>query len=193
MKTLARTFLLLALTALASACGSESDRNVSTVVIENGVWAEVVQGDTLRVEGDVMTGHDGDILTISPAHGSDAVARVRLPFPWAREIRTRGNAEVVLKPIRFDRLELDAAGTSRIEVSGVAAQLVVRMRGNAQIEASELVAATASIDGSGSSSADITVTVSVEGTLSGNAELVVGGGGSTAELFTQGSADVTVE
>lgn len=192
MKNLARTLALVAVATLTTACGSGLDGAVSTLEIENGVWAEVVQGDTLRVEGDVIVERDGGLLRLRPEHG-DAVALVRLPFPWAREIRTRGNAEVVIRPMRLDMLELDAAGTSKIEVSGIASQLVVRMRGSAEIEASDLVVATASIDGSGSTIAEITVTVSVEGTLSGDAELVLGGGASTADLFTQGSADVTIE
>ena len=192
MKTFVRSFVALGIAALGTACGSDRDGNVSVVEIENGVWAEIVQGESLRVEGDVVVEREGNVLRLVPEHG-DAVALVRLPFPWAREIRTRGNAEVVVRSMRLDTLELDAGGTSRIEVSGVTSQLVVRMRGNAEIQASDLIAAHADIDGSGNATGEIQVTVSVEGTLSGNAELVVSGGASTADLFTQGSADVTVE
>jgi len=193
MKIFTRSLTLLALATLVSACGSDRDGNVSVVEIENGVWADIVYGESLRVEGDVSVDRDGDVLRLAPAHGNDAVARVRLPYFFTREIRTRGNAEVVISPLRLDQLELDASGTSRIEVSGITTSLVIHMRGNAEIEASQLVAATASIDGSGNSLAEITATISVGGTMSGSSEIIIGGGASTADLFTSGNAEVTLE
>lgn len=185
----AKLLALLALSVSAAACGDDDGR-VSVLVVENGVWADVVEGD-YRIEGDVTVDREGELVRIRPEHGAGAVARVRLP--WAREIRTRGNAEVTVKPFRSTCLELDAGGTSRIEVAGVASELAVRLRGDAEIDASALVVARATVDGSGNAVGELFVTVSVSGSLTGNAALVVGGGANTTSLFTDGAADLSFE
>lgn len=181
--------LLLALT-LTAACSGELGAPVSVLVVENGVWAEVVEGG-YRIEGDVAVERDGDLVRIRPEHGADGVALVRLP--WTSEIRARGNAEVVVKPFRTTRLALDAAGTSRIEVAGVASEIDVRMHGDADIDASELLVARAHVDASGNAVAELFVTLSVSGSLSGNAELIVAGGADTNGLLVEGTADVVLE
>ena len=186
----AKLLVLLGLSSLAAACGGENAGPVSVLVVENGVWADVIEGD-YRIEGDVFVEREGDVVRIRPEHGADAVARVRLP--WAREIRTRGNAEVTVKPFRTTRLELDAGGTSRIEVAGVASEIAVRMRGDAEIDASELVVARATVDGSGNATGELFVTVSVSGSLTGNAALTLSGSGDATGLLTEGDAGISFE
>lgn len=192
MRTTTRSVALLFLLHVATGCGGDQDGDVA-VQIENGVWAEVIQGDSLRVEGNVDVERDGDLLRISPQHGNDGVALLRLPFTWRGDLRTRGNAEVVLRSMALRHLEIDAEGTSRIEASGATRHLVLRMRGDAGIEACPLVAGSVRIDGAGNATGEITATVRVEGTLSGNVELVVGGGADTSGLLTEGEADVILE
>lgn len=191
MKTIARALALASLVSLTAACGGDGD-DIRVIQVENGVWADIGPGETLRVEGDVRTERSGDQLLVWPERGNDGVALLKVPF-FVREIRTRGNAEVVMRPMRLDLLELDAAGTSSIEVSGVTADLTIRMRGNAEIDASAMSALHAEIDGSGSSEASLFVTGSISGHLSGNAELLLSGGGDATELVTDGSAGFSAQ
>lgn len=180
MKTITRFIAIASLLSLTAACG-DGDSDVTVVQVESGVWAEIQPGETLRVEGDVRTSRDGNRLLVWPERGNDGVALLKVPY-FVKEIRTRGNAEVVMAPMRLDLLELDAAGTSTIQVSGVTAEMVVRMRGDAEIDASQMTAIHAEIDGSGNAEASIYVTSSVSGHLSGNSELF---------LFGDGSVDAT--
>lgn len=187
MKTLIR-FSALVLLSLTAACGDGSS-DVTVVQIENGVWAEIRGGETLRVEGDVRTERQGNVLVVRPER-HDGVALVKVPF-FVKEIRTRGNAEVAMRPMRLDYLSLDAAGTSTITVTGVTTDMSVYIRGNAVIDASDMNARHVDIDASGSSEAAVWVTESIAGTVGGSAEVTVIGEGDATGLATDGSASVT--
>lgn len=186
MKTITRLFLLGSLLSLTVACGGD-DREVTAIQIENGVWADVGHGDSLRVEGDVRTRRDGHTLFVEPDHGNDGTALVRMPF-FVREIRTRGNAEVVMRPmVRLDYLSLDAAGTSSIIVAGVTTDMSIYVRGDAHIDASGMNAQHVDIDASGNSVTSVFVTQSIRGTVDGSAELTVIGEGDATGLSADGS------
>ena len=185
-----RTILGVTLLTSAGACGGEGAPR-ATLVLEPGVSARVVPGDELVVEGQhVQVETEGHVIRVFPRSGKEAHAYVQ--HPDLQVVRTRGNAEVEIE-VGTRRIEIDAAGTSRVVAKGELSFVVVETSGDAQLDASSLIAKHANVDMAGNATADIHVTGTVTGEVSGSARLVVRGGASILGVDTVGSAQVDVE
>lgn len=187
-----RLFLCATVLSAISGCGGDGGGPRETLVLEPGVSAKVVPGNDLIVEGPyVVVETEGHVIRVSPKNGKSA-AHAYVEHPGLEVVRTRGNAEADVE-VDGRRVDVDAAGTSRVVMNGDAAWLVVTLRGDAVLDASGVTAENADVDLSGSASGDVYATETVDGRVTGDASLVVRGGASLLGLEREGNAQVTVE
>jgi len=103
-----------------------------------------------------------------------------------------GSSDVEVDDIDLETLTLDISGSADVTLEGSATEMTLELSGAADLDATELDVTTATIDISGSSEANLTVTESLSGEVSGAADLTYEGDPDN-NLDISGSADINAE
>jgi hypothetical protein len=157
-----------------------------------------VEGDTLRVGLKPNTGTidatleaDVTVTTLDELSVSGA-ATVTVTDPLASHdlALTVSGASRLIAPIGIESGGLEVTGASHVELSGSAASLEVTVSGASDLEASGLSVGELTIDLSGASHAEVTVTTSLSAGASGASALRYAGSPTVERAETSGASTI---
>ena len=104
-------------------------------------------------------------------------------------IDASGAADVDLK-LRAEAMVCNQSGSSDVEISGSADQVGISLSGSSDFKGSDFKAEHGKINSSGSSSAHIYLSKSIEANASGSSDIHCNGNPSKTQIHTSGSADI---
>lgn len=122
---------------------------------------------------------------------SENKVTVRVSSPSIESLETSGIAQINFESANVESLDLDSSGASNISVSGTAKSARLNMSGASNIQALKLNTESVRVNGSGASSAEISVSESINAHLSGASDLSYKGNPSEIEKHVSGGADLT--
>ncbi|MFN0278789.1 MAG: head GIN domain-containing protein [Pyrinomonadaceae bacterium] len=116
---------------------------------------------------------------------------VRISAPDINDLSISGAVNVTLNDIKNSSLSVDSSGASKIKIAGETAKFTVDTSGAAKVDAENLRAIDACIDGSGASHIDVNVSGELNADLSGASKVVYSGTPSTINKKTSGAGKVS--
>jgi hypothetical protein len=116
--------------------------------------------------------------------------RIRISAPDIEKLQVSGVSKVSLIDVKNDSLKVYASGASKINVSGETKDLEAELSGASKIEAENLKAENANVDGSGASCASVNVSGDLKADLSGASKVTYTGNPRNLEKSTSGASSV---
>jgi hypothetical protein len=151
-------------------CGC-SKLSVYAANSEHAGFDTTVNGDRLFVSG----GGDGEVVVRTPALESLSLS---------------GSADVVVEQFNGPELTITASGSNDVELHGRAGQLVMRLSGSSNIDASRLETKHVEIIASGSGDLMVCALESLNVLSSGSADIVYYCDPERVEITASGSGDI---
>ncbi len=127
---------------------------------------------------------DGRLSPTSPI-------RIRISAPDIDNLDVSGAANVTLNGIRNSSLCVDSSGASKVKIAGETTKFTAEASGASKIDAEDLKAVDASIDGSGASHVDVSVSGELAADLSGASNVVYSGSPTAVHKKTSGAGSVS--
>ena len=106
-------------------------------------------------------------------------------------MKSRGAAHVTLNGLKNSSLAVDSSGASKIRIAGETAKFTAETSGASKVNADDLRAVDASIDGSGASNVDINVSGELNVDLSGASNVNYSGTPTAVHKKTSGAGSVS--
>lgn len=162
------------------------------------VVVDVTGTESLTVEADdnilplLETEVHGGVLVLSVESNIDPTVGPKYTITAAtlQGVSIAGSGDVTASAVDVDRLEVDIAGSGDVSPTGTAGELLVSIAGSGRYQGEDLVAATGSVNVSGSGNAVVNVTdeLDVDIAGSGNVEYM---GSPTLTQSISGSGEVS--
>ena len=101
----------------------------------------------------------------------DTNVKIKITMPEASVIKHQGNSNLTVKNVKGPYFKLENSGNGNATISGATSDLEISNKGNATVNARQLLAVKAKIKCAGNSTAYVNVTESVLVNTSGNSSL----------------------
>ena len=125
--------------------------------------------------------------SLRPKAGLTITVRV----PSLRAVEARGAVRVTARGLTGDRLVVEVAGASRVDLEGRVKKLEAELSGASRLGAETLKAETVRVQAAGASSAAVNAKAEVRGQASGASNVQIHGAPATVKVETSGASTVT--
>ena len=120
-----------------------------------------------------------------------APIRVRVSAPDIQNLDVSGAADLTLNGVKNSGLAVDSSGAAKLKLAGETAKLTAETSGASKIDAEDLRAIDANIDGSGASQVDLSVSGELTADVSGASKVVYSGTPTAVHKKTTGAGSVS--
>lgn len=118
--------------------------------------------------------------------------KVEISVPTLDEAKVSGVSQLNIEGVNGSAFELDISGVSSAEIVGTVDQLDVSVSGTAKAKLNKLISKSVTVDTSGTSSAKVFATDSVNADASGTSNITISGNPTSVKQDTSGVADIEV-
>jgi len=136
----------------------------------------------------ITTTVTGDMLHIDRKENLRPTKRIIINVSSAslKEVQLNGAVSLTASNVSGSNLKLESNGASSINVEGSVANLEANFSGAGSLDAKALQTQTAKVSLTGACSADVTVTQSLDASISGAGSITYGGNPTTVEKHVSG-------
>ena len=164
---------------------------IETVVEDGILRIRTAPEDSISPRTDCIVTVTTPELTSLTVSGAGAIGVDGSVAATALTLDISGAGAIDVSDLDVDDLDLDLSGTGSAELAGAATRAQASLSGTGRLNAEDLTVGTLDISISGAGGASITVTDTVEGSLSGTGGLEVFGGADVSGVSTSGTGRVT--
>lgn len=167
----------------------------NTLVIEQKGASISMAGGSIHVSGSghIVAGRDIYIDGVRQSNSrSIGVGRsiVGIALPEAPAIRIQGSGDVTLYDLQQSLLTVGIQGSGDVTAIGHVKHLVAEVAGSGDVDASELVTATAELSVAGSGDIEANIHQSVKARVAGSGDILIRGNPAIRDHSVAGSGDI---